>query len=93
MRIKTNDLTGQRLAWAVATAAKLPRVGVLRGKVVQGVIGQGLVPYDPTTNWATAGPLFERFGVDASAGLVEGCRALVRSKFPLAVEVPDDLVP
>lgn len=92
MRIKTNDLTGQRLNWAVGKVIRARLLTVYAGEAVVAT-PVGLVTFEPSTDWATAGPLFERFKVDGSAGLIEGCRALVRSKFPLGVEVPDGLVP
>lgn len=80
MKIKTSELTGPALDWAVATAE-----GALRplGNVV--VEGKRLwievacnpfdrenwdVEYTPSTDWAQGGPIIEREGIELKRGLV-----------------------
>lgn len=56
MKIKTNELTGPALDWAVAKAdgqALTPWVGYPLDDV-----------YSPSTDWAQGGPIIEREGID-----------------------------
>jgi len=75
--MKTNELTGAALDWAVAEAEGLPKAvdsSGLDGPVIvcgfeQEVLhsqhrkGQEWKAYQPSTNWAQAGPIIEREGV------------------------------
>jgi hypothetical protein len=65
--MKTNQLTGLALDWAVAKAEGLPvdadgyipPAGLIRGR-------SAVVPisYSPSTNWAHGGPIIEREMID-----------------------------
>lgn len=76
MKIKTSELSGERLNWAVAVAVGLKPfvqkahygvpdrvfIEVERDPEVEGsLIGKR---YKPSTDWSQGGPLIERFKVD-----------------------------
>lgn len=91
MRIKTHELTGQPLAWAVAHVAKLPRIAIHCGEVHLAKVDR-LVPFEPLNHWPTLQPLLERFGIVLHDSPAQACRELVATRFPLSLEVPDALV-
>ena len=53
MRVKTNELTGAALDWAVAKAA-----GLTMGQIA--IDGVKLGFYKPSRDWAQGGPIIER---------------------------------
>ena len=67
MKIKTNELTGTALDWAVAKcdlgidwwAAEEPRDGLF-------VDYERTKRYSPSTNWSQGGPIIEREGINLS---------------------------
>ena len=59
MKIKTADLIGPALDWAVAKGE-----GKIYGYKHQLVDDcRGVIPYSPSTDWAIGGPLIEREGI------------------------------
>ena len=95
-KIKTSELQGAALDWAVAKA-----VGV--------DVSSTTIPiYRPSTNWMHLGPLIERHEVEIEAGpwsaccgiktmhgdtiLEAACRAIVAAKLGNEVDVPEELV-
>jgi hypothetical protein len=104
MKIKTNELTGAALDWAVAKCE-----GYWLDLVPEG-------EYTPSTNWAQGGPIIEREKIDviadpngkdvwmgrlylnwvkyeafATTPLIAAMRCYVASKLGDEVEVPDEL--
>lgn len=61
MKIKTNELTGAALDWAVAKAAGIVEDGEFDTTRSIRFILDGY--YTPSTNWAQAGPLIETAGI------------------------------
>jgi hypothetical protein len=58
MKIKTNELNGTALDWAVAEADGTP---IYRsGKTMTRMDMDGNVYWQPSTDWAAAGPIIER---------------------------------
>ena len=73
MKVKTTELTGDALNWAVAQAEGLS-CDVFEGQVVVGLDcadGEGGLHYDyvykPDTDWSEAGPIVEREGLNLVA--------------------------
>lgn len=71
MKIKTSELTGAALDWAVAKCENIPSLHLVKksGKVcvyggVYGEISNIDFPYQPSTDWAQGGPIIEREGID-----------------------------
>lgn len=66
MKIKTSELIGAQLDWAVAKAAEIPTgvmSGILYRKDLPGdTYGPGPI-FKPSTDWSHGGPLIEKFGV------------------------------
>jgi hypothetical protein len=66
MKVKTNELTGAALDWAVAKCEGLdiefedPRDPWL---TLDGIAHQPLHSYTPSTDWAQGGPIIEREGI------------------------------
>ncbi len=64
MRIKTNELTGAALDWAVAKCEGIELTnGCYNRLLVDGRMSRGqemLAPYNPSTDWAQGGPIIER---------------------------------
>jgi hypothetical protein len=56
--MKTNDLIGPALDWAVAKAENFPVVivGTNKFRIWKGT----KVPFDPSTNWGDGGPIIDR---------------------------------
>jgi hypothetical protein len=106
MKIKTNELTGAALDWAVAKCE-----GIINGDVLDvGFILEG--GYSPSTNWAQGGPIIEREGVSLEysaqpekwcacimadqevygpTALIAAMRCYVASKLGDEVDVPEEL--
>ena len=62
--MKTNELTGAALDWAVALIEKPGIVGVRP----DGKLGAaGNLAFSPSTNWAQGGPIIERGKIDVIA--------------------------
>ena len=95
MKIKTSELEGAALDWAVA-------------KVVGVDVSSTSIPiFCPSTNWSQGGPLIERYYIDIESGpwsayyggqtmhgdspLIAACRAIVAAKLGDVVEVPEEL--
>ena len=64
MRVKTNELTGAPLDWAVAKCEGIELTnGCYNRLLVDGRMSRGqemLAPYNPSTDWAQGGPIIER---------------------------------
>ena len=68
MKVKTKDLTGQALDWAVAAASGATALQsddirwffTLHGSTYVLSSGWGAMSYHPSTNWAQGGQLIER---------------------------------
>ena len=61
MKIKTQDLTGTALDWAVAVAeGKSGDCEIHANNIWYGRVTSGFVQYHPSTNWALMGPIIER---------------------------------
>ena len=58
MKIKTEDLTGAALDWAVAMAAGHKAGDLMRA--VMGTYNEPSFNYTPSTNWSQGGPIIER---------------------------------
>lgn len=98
MKIKTQDLTGPALDWAVEVAEKM-------------TVSQR--EFQPSTNWAQGGPIIEREGIElfrnnekdywftsktrggaygtGSTPLIAAMRCYVASKLGDEVDVPEEL--
>jgi Protein of unknown function (DUF2591) len=70
MKIKTNELNGPALDWAVAHVERKFNQGpwedfrLIDGKIHLRYCGAVLnAAYDPSTDWAQAGPIIEREGI------------------------------
>ena len=59
MRIKTKDLTGAALDWAVAKADKREMLPIR-----QWITFAELTDYKPTVSWALTGPLRDKYKLD-----------------------------
>jgi len=63
--MKTSELTGAALDWAVATAeGKSTDCEIHAGNVLYGRVTSGFIQYRPSTDWAQGGPIIEREGVN-----------------------------
>ena len=107
MKIKTSELTGAALDWAV---------GYIMGEKLRILDRQIVWPedYSPSTNWAQGGPIIEREGIniiqsgswfaemdaDHSGGvihaegdtpLIAAMRCFVAAKWNDEVEIPEEL--
>ena len=64
MKIKTNELSGAALDWAVAKCEGIELTnGCYNRLLVDGRMSRGqemLAPYNPSTDWAQGGPIIER---------------------------------
>ena len=68
MKVKTGDLTGVALDWAVAKASGATEIRnddirwffTLRGSTYVLSSGWGAMSYHPSTDWARGGPIIER---------------------------------
>jgi hypothetical protein len=64
MKLKTSELQGAVLDWAVAKAEGIELSnGCYNRLLVDGRMSTGqkmLTPYNPSTDWALAGPIIER---------------------------------
>ena len=67
MKIKTSELKGPALDWAVAKCEGIELVGGYYNRLlVDGRMSRGqemLVIFKPSTDWAQAGPIIEREGI------------------------------
>jgi hypothetical protein len=69
MKIKTSELTGAALDWAVAEADGTP---IYRsGKTMTRMDMDGNVYWQPSTDWAHGGPIIEREGISLTSYLAE----------------------
>lgn len=77
MKIKTSELTGQALDWAVAKCEGKNGVlhddGITRCIVVAAASGVYKGTYKPSTNWSQGGPLGERELLTADPHLDNDC--------------------
>lgn len=62
MKIKTSELIGPALDWAVAKCegVRLSGASLAFQVKAQGTVSTGWLPYSPSTNWAQGGPIIER---------------------------------
>lgn len=106
-KIKTSDLEGEPLNWAVAEAVGDNPV-IIDGEVIT---GSWWGPFEPSVDWAQCGPLLDEFKPDlewivdgtvradiedsigyGSTHLQAVCRAIVAAKMGDEVDVPEELV-
>jgi hypothetical protein len=70
MKLKTSELQGAVLDWAVAKAEGIELSnGCYNRLLVDGRMSTGqkmLTPYNPSTDWALAGPIIEREWLDVT---------------------------
>jgi hypothetical protein len=60
MKILTKALTGVALDWMVAKCeGKLNECEIHAGNVMYGSVSDGFILYNPSKNWAQAGPIIE----------------------------------
>ena len=66
MKIKTSELSGSALDWAVSEAAEVAVVRRSGGMCCEVVLMdvQANKPWAPSANWRQGGPLIERFRID-----------------------------
>lgn len=107
-KIKTSELIGTQLDWAVA---KCEGLEVYNNGVVRYLDGEHDPDYNPSTDWAYGGPIIEReniivsgsnayiYGPDDSCDYASGptqliatMRCYVVSKLGDEVEIPDGLM-
>ncbi|OTA15015.1 hypothetical protein Xbed_03626 [Xenorhabdus beddingii] len=103
MKIKTSELTGRALDWAVARATRttMPSIN-------QWIIWDD---YHPSTNWLVCGQLIEEFSIrlghallwsanchyvsddylDGETPQIAICRAVVAAKLGEEVDIPDEI--
>ena len=95
--MKTQDLIGPALKWAVAMAeGKAGDCEVHAGNVWYGRVTSGFVQDNPDTNWCQGGPIVERCkGYDGIGPtlLIAAMRCYVASKLGDEVDVPEELLP
>lgn len=64
MKIKTSELSGVALDWAVAQVEKVPvyfeRMGLGYWREISKLPGAEFIPYAPSTDWSQCGPLIEK---------------------------------
>lgn len=75
MKIKTQDLIGAALDWAVAKASQPVYSDTALVVAVRGGydgIGNFHEPFSPSTNWAQGGPIIEREGICVRPDLMVG---------------------
>ena len=71
MKIKTTELTGKALDWAVGVAVGYD-VDVFPTRLQTRLIGQLCsTHWSPTTNWGQLGPLLTRFRVDLDFSVLD----------------------
>ncbi|MFU7495819.1 phage protein NinX family protein [Pseudomonas aeruginosa] len=72
VEVKTCELEGPALDWAVAKASRLELTSIKFGSGVwvKGLLPPGIMPnatrWEPSNNWAQAGPLIEKFHIQTS---------------------------
>ena len=107
MKIKTSELSGAALDWAVAKCEGLDQYFDSEEKCAFDDEG---CAYEPSTNWAQGGPIIEREGIalgqtgDGWEATCDGCiyisgptpliaamRCYVASKLGEEVEVPEEV--
>lgn len=90
MKIKTSELTGAALDWAVAQAEGNVRLQFdnREGLIINNVLGW--IPYRPSLAWQQGGPIIEREGI--SIGMVCEYWQAHMSEFSLFVDGPSPLI-
>lgn len=67
MKVKTSELTGPTLDWAVAKCdGKNADCEIHASNVLYGRATSGFVQYHPSTNWSQGGPIIEREKIDTA---------------------------
>ena len=75
MKIKTSELTGAALDWAVAKCeGKNSDWEIHAGNILYGRATTGFINYKPSTDWSQGGPIIERerISVISDAREIEG---------------------
>jgi hypothetical protein len=75
--MKTSELTGAALDWAVAKCESIEVSGNKRGLIFNALLTLGHISrgqsshqaYSPSSNWAQGGPIIEREGIDLQCHL------------------------
>ena|SRR5690554_1138318 len=89
MKVKTSELEGAALDWAVAKAAS---VDVYANPHWGPVTKDGCSPYRPSTDWSQGGPLIDRYLIEFRTQ-AKGCKVLAWAAHePRPSEGPSHLV-
>lgn len=64
MKIKTSELIGPALDWAVAMCRGFDRLDEDQWLMRDGISDMPLVAYNPSSDWAQGGPIVEQEGVE-----------------------------
>lgn len=105
--MKTNELTGDALDWAVAKCEKYP-MGIWYDECELPMIRDDEVPeWQPSTNWSQGGPIIEREGLTldqwddyprwrsgnsyGKTPLIAAMRCYVASKLGDEIDLPKEL--
>jgi hypothetical protein len=62
--MRTSELTGAALDWAVAKANGGDDYEIHAGNVLYGRVTTGFIHYRPSTKWEQGGPIIDREGID-----------------------------
>ena len=90
MKIKTSELTGAQLDWAVATSAELTIIHIKGGfPYVPKYPTIGGQRFSPSTDWSQGGPIIERekVSIDWSEGN-NWCASVEDSRRPQSADTP-----
>jgi hypothetical protein len=97
MKIKTNELNGAALDWAVALI-EFPAPGYEDDDRLVYVLGDDEFHFTPSTNWSQGGPIIERESIglietEVGSGEWEACKWLSADKhIPLIKSGPTPLI-
>ena len=69
MKIKTQDLTGPALDWAVAKCRGFEGIDEDQWLLRDGIADMPLSAYNPSTDWSQGGPIIEQEGVELICNL------------------------
>lgn len=87
-KIKTAELTGKALDWAVGVA-----VGEAHDVTPEGFIKcHNFRFWRPTKNWYQCGPFLDKMGWEYGPDIETACRAIVSARLGETVDVPEVLV-
>ena len=76
MKIKTSELTGAALDWAVVKCEGIERIDQLGGAWIEDPSDPYFnIRYQPSTDWSQGGPIMEREKLDFEWVAADRCRA------------------